>query len=133
MGERSPQRFFNGSSSYGYRLSHGLHTVPSSFAIGESKMTEFKMADLSLSLCPQQAAAIPFIAPNRNQQYQQHQNQQQQQQLQQHQQSGNNSNHGGARFLSYFGNEDKERKKSETSFFNLGFRRKSTIFFAATD
>ncbi|XP_061399514.1 protein deltex-like [Musca vetustissima] len=42
---------------------------------------------------------------------------------------------GGGRLFSYFGNDhEHERKKSETSFFNLGFRRKSTVvYYAATD
>ncbi|EDV91105.1 GH17267 [Drosophila grimshawi] len=41
---------------------------------------------------------------------------------------------GTGRLFSYFGNEhehDHERKKSETSFFNLGFRRKSTVVYYA--
>ncbi|ALC46705.1 CG42322 [Drosophila busckii] len=41
---------------------------------------------------------------------------------------------GTGRLFSYFGNEhehEPDRKKSETSFFNLGFRRKSTVVYYA--
>ncbi|XP_037808107.1 uncharacterized protein LOC119601332 isoform X2 [Lucilia sericata] len=158
MGSRSSPRFVSRSASHHYRLSDGIHKVPSSVTLWPCEMT-----DLS---------PTGFIQNNHNKPQQQQQHHAHHQTLQQphhsslhHQQhpqhsslslssSGgggavgghHSSSHssslrappvgsGGGRLFSYFGNDhEHERKKSETSFFNLGFRRKSTVvYYAATD
>ncbi|XP_023298272.2 uncharacterized protein LOC111680797 [Lucilia cuprina] len=159
MGSRSSPRFVSRSASHHYRLSDGIHKVPSSVTLWPCEMT-----DLS---------PTGFIQNNHNKQQQQQQHHAHHQSLQQphhssshHQQhpqhsslslsssggggavgSGHHSSShssslrappvgsGGGRLFSYFGNDhEHERKKSETSFFNLGFRRKSTVvYYAATD
>ncbi|KAH8382918.1 hypothetical protein KR009_005793 [Drosophila setifemur] len=166
MGSRPSERYFNRSASHHYRLSDGIHKVPSSFTLWPSEMTD---------LSPTTAGFLHGSANAQHHQqlllHQQHQQQQSHQRehhhhLQQHhrqhslhqqhlqrqhshtsltkihRQSSSHSVHGGAgrtgttgRLFSYFGNEhEHERKKSETSFFNLGFRRKSTVvYYAPTD
>ncbi|XP_061397896.1 uncharacterized protein LOC133333602 isoform X1 [Musca vetustissima] len=133
MGSRSSPRFVSRSSSHHYRLSDGIHKVPSSVTLWPCEMTD--------------------LSPTGFLQQQQH-SQQHQHQSNHHNASGSSgasvhhatSSHGssirappvgsgGGRLFSYFGNDhEHERKKSETSFFNLGFRRKSTVvYYAATD
>ncbi|XP_064549398.1 uncharacterized protein LOC135435990 isoform X2 [Drosophila montana] len=159
MGSRPSERYFNRSASHHYRLSDGIHKVPSSFTLWPCEMTD---------LSPTSAG---FLHGSTNAHYHQqlvhqqhhhrhhhHQQQQQQQNLQRqhshtsltmiHRQSSSHSVHGSrrgsggmrapptgtGRLFSYFGNEhehEHDRKKSETSFFNLGFRRKSTVVYYA--
>ncbi|XP_017849282.1 uncharacterized protein LOC108604357 isoform X2 [Drosophila busckii] len=156
MGSRPSERYFNRSASHHYRLSDGVHNVPSSF----SSLWPCEMTDLS-------PTTAGFLHGNTNAHQHQHQQQllQQQQQHHRHQQhlqrqhshtsltmihrqSSSHSMHGSrrgsgglrapptgtGRLFSYFGNEhehEPDRKKSETSFFNLGFRRKSTVVYYA--
>ncbi|XP_037945479.1 uncharacterized protein LOC119677963 isoform X1 [Teleopsis dalmanni] len=128
MGSRTSQRLASGSSSNHYRLQDGLYKIPSALTLGPCEMT-----DLS---------PTGFLYSNANQHTSHHQ---------QHSNYSTSSGQptssysssirappvgsGGGRLFSYFGNEyERERKKSETSFFNLGFRRKSTVvYYAATD
>lgn len=161
MGSRPSERYFNRSASHHYRLSDGIHKVPSSFTLWPCEMTD---------LSPTTTGFLHGHGSANAQHHQQLLHHQQQQHLQQqfhhrqhslhqqhlqrqhshtsltkiHRQSSSHSVHGGAgravaagttgRLFSYFGNEhehDHERKKSETSFFNLGFRRKSTVVYYA--
>lgn len=155
MGSRPSERYFNRSASHHYRLSDGIHKVPSSFTLWPCEMTD---------LSPTTAG---FLHGSTNahhhqqllqQQHHRHHQQQQQHNLQRqhshtsltmiHRQSSSHSVHGSrrgsggirapptgtGRLFSYFGNEhehEHDRKKSETSFFNLGFRRKSTVVYYA--
>ncbi|XP_030371754.1 uncharacterized protein LOC115622031 isoform X1 [Scaptodrosophila lebanonensis] len=164
MGSRPSERYFNRSASHHYRLSDGIHKVPSSFTLWPCEMTDLSPTGF-LHGNAHHHQQHQQLLQQQQQQYQQHhrlhQQQQQQQHLQRqhshtsltmiHRQSSSHSAHGSrrgsgssraptagsgsGRLFSYFGNEhEHERKKSETSFFNLGFRRKSTVvYYAATD
>ncbi|XP_052859166.1 uncharacterized protein LOC128266585 isoform X1 [Drosophila gunungcola] len=183
MGSRPSERYFNRSASHHYRLSDGIHKVPSSFTLWPCEMTDLSPTTTGFlhghgganAQHHQQLLHHQHQQQHHQQQHQQHPHPQtHQQHLQQqyhhrqhslhqqhlqrqhshtsltkiHRQSSSHSVHGGAagravtaavtttgatgRLFSYFGNEqDHERKKSETSFFNLGFRRKSTVVYYA--
>uniref|UniRef100_A0A1A9Z8C3 Uncharacterized protein n=1 Tax=Glossina pallidipes TaxID=7398 RepID=A0A1A9Z8C3_GLOPL len=149
MGSRSSPRFVSRSASHHYRLSDGIHKVPSTVTLWPCEMTDLSPTGF-------------LHHSNHNKPNQQQQQQHQQQLLQYHSSprqrqssqslsslgghrcsstpSGTNIRpppvgSGGGRLFSYFGSDhEHERKKSETSFFNLGFRRKSTVvYYAATD
>ncbi|XP_017484350.1 PREDICTED: uncharacterized protein LOC108373024 [Rhagoletis zephyria] len=137
MGSRSSPRIVNRSASHHYRLSDGIHKVPSSVTIWPCEMTDM--------------SPTGFLLNNQHQ----HQHQTHQQYGGYSTSSGlHSSSHShssssttrappigsggggvGGRLFPYFGGEhERERKKSETSFFNLGFRRKSTVvYYASTD
>ncbi|XP_017139885.1 uncharacterized protein LOC108154189 isoform X1 [Drosophila miranda] len=155
MGSRPSERYFNRSASHHYRLSDGIHKVPSSFTLWPCEMTDLSPTTsgyLHGSVNAQHHQQL--LQQQQQQSHQQHHRQHHQQHLQRqhshtsltkiHRQSSSHSVHGGGRsvaagttgrLFSYFGNEhEHERKKSETSFFNLGFRRKSTVvYYAPTD
>ncbi|XP_017003465.2 uncharacterized protein [Drosophila takahashii] len=175
MGSRPSERYFNRSASHHYRLSDGIHKVPSSFTLWPCEMTDLSPTTTGFLHGHGGANAQHHQQLLHHQQQHQHQ-QTHQQHLQQqyhhrqhslhqqhlqrqhshtsltkiHRQSSSHSVHGGGgagagrpehhrshtgatgRLFSYFGNEQEhERKKSETSFFNLGFRRKSTVVYYA--
>ncbi|XP_073816478.1 uncharacterized protein isoform X2 [Musca autumnalis] len=173
MGSRSSPRFVSRSSSHHYRLSDGIHKVPSSVTLWPCEMTDLSptgflqqqhqqgnhnatgtattasnisrhphghghlYSSLSLSSSGGGGIGIPGIVGSSAAGIAGS--------------SGGSVHHatsshsssirappvgsGGGRLFSYFGNDhEHERKKSETSFFNLGFRRKSTVvYYAATD
>ncbi|XP_017048774.1 uncharacterized protein LOC108093307 isoform X2 [Drosophila ficusphila] len=184
MGSRPSERYFNRSASHHYRLSDGIHKVPSSFTLWPCEMTDLSPTTTGFLHGHGGANAQhhqQLLHQHQHQQHHHHQqhhpNQTHQQHLQQqfhhrqhslhtqhlqrqhshtsltkiHRQSSSHSVHGGGggggrsssehhrttqgatgRLFSYFGNEQEhERKKSETSFFNLGFRRKSTVVYYA--
>lgn len=170
MGSRPSERYFNRSASHHYRLSDGIHKVPSSFTLWPCEMTDLSPTTSGFLhghgganaqhhqqlLHHQQQQHQQTHQQHLQQQYHHRQHSLHQQHLQRqhshtsltkiHRQSSSHSVHGGGgradhhrtttgatgRLFSYFGNEqDHERKKSETSFFNLGFRRKSTVVYYA--
>ncbi|KAH8294664.1 hypothetical protein KR018_001014 [Drosophila ironensis] len=178
MGSRPSERYFNRSASHHYRLSDGIHKVPSSFTLWPCEMTDLSPTTAGFlhgSANAQHHQQLLHHQQHGQQQHGQHHHHLQhhhrqhslhQQHLQRqhshtsltkiHRQSSSHSMHGGGgsggggrsgmtatasaggatgRLFSYFGNEhEHERKKSETSFFNLGFRRKSTVvYYAPTD
>ncbi|XP_026831698.1 uncharacterized protein LOC6553439 isoform X6 [Drosophila erecta] len=170
MGSRPSERYFNRSASHHYRLSDGIHKVPSSFTLWPCEMTDLSPTTSGFLhghgganaqhhqqlLHHQQQQHQQTHQQHLQQQYHHRQHSLHQQHLQRqhshtsltkiHRQSSSHSVHGGGgraehhrtttgatgRLFSYFGNEQEhERKKSETSFFNLGFRRKSTVVYYA--
>ncbi|SPP83094.1 uncharacterized protein LOC117584945 isoform X2 [Drosophila guanche] len=157
MGSRPSERYFNRSASHHYRLSDGIHKVPSSFTLWPCEMTDLSPTTSGFLHGSANAQHHQQLLQQQQQQqsHQQHHRQHHHQHLQRqhshtsltkiHRQSSSHSVHGAGRsvaaggttgrLFSYFGNEhEHERKKSETSFFNLGFRRKSTVvYYAPTD
>ncbi|KAH8343941.1 hypothetical protein KR084_002188 [Drosophila pseudotakahashii] len=170
MGSRPSERYFNRSASHHYRLSDGIHKVPSSFTLWPCEMTDLSPTTTGFlhghgganaqhhqQLLHHQQQHQQTHQQHLQQQYHHRQHSLHQQHLQRqhshtsltkiHRQSSSHSVHGGGagrpehhrshtgatgRLFSYFGNEQEhERKKSETSFFNLGFRRKSTVVYYA--
>ncbi|XP_016960693.1 uncharacterized protein LOC108031613 isoform X1 [Drosophila biarmipes] len=172
MGSRPSERYFNRSASHHYRLSDGIHKVPSSFTLWPCEMTDLSPTTTGFlhghgganaqhhqQLLHHQQQHPQTHQQHLQQQYHHRQHSLHQQHLQRqhshtsltkiHRQSSSHSVHGGGggtgrpehhrshtgatgRLFSYFGNEQEhERKKSETSFFNLGFRRKSTVVYYA--
>ncbi|KRF83408.1 solute carrier family 35 member F4 isoform X1 [Drosophila virilis] len=158
MGSRPSERYFNRSASHHYRLSDGIHKVPSSFTLWPCEMTDLSPTSAGFLHGSTNAHHHQQLV---HQQHHHRHHQHQQQNLQRqhshtsltmiHRQSSSHSVHGSrrgsggtrapptgtGRLFSYFGNEhehEHDRKKSETSFFNLGFRRKSTVvYYAPTD
>uniref|UniRef100_A0A1I8Q7M8 EamA domain-containing protein n=1 Tax=Stomoxys calcitrans TaxID=35570 RepID=A0A1I8Q7M8_STOCA len=182
MGSRSSPRFVSRSASHHYRLSDGIHKVPSSVTLWPCEMTDlsptgFIQNNHALSRQHSQQHHPPLVhqqshhgttAPPHSQILALHHQQYSSLSLSSSAgggggggytttttgsgggggsgHHGTSSSHsssirappvgsGGGRLFSYFGNDhEHERKKSETSFFNLGFRRKSTVvYYAATD
>lgn len=157
MGSRPSERYFNRSASHHYRLSDGIHKVPSSFTLWPCEMTDLSPTTTGFLHGTNTNAHHQQLYQQQHHHHNRH-HQQQQQHLQRqhshtsltmiHRQSSSHSVHGSrrgsggirapppgtGRLFSYFGNEhehEHERKKSETSFFNLGFRRKSTVVYYA--
>ncbi|XP_075148486.1 uncharacterized protein LOC142222313 isoform X3 [Haematobia irritans] len=178
MGSRSSPRFVSRSASHHYRLSDGIHKVPSSVTLWPCEMTDlsptgFIQNNHVLSRQHSQQSQHHLHHPplvHQNSHHGPHSqilalHHQQYSSLSLSSSAGGGggggfatgggagsvhhattSSHsssirappvgsGGGRLFSYFGNDhEHERKKSETSFFNLGFRRKSTVvYYAATD
>ncbi|XP_034488180.1 uncharacterized protein LOC117792235 isoform X2 [Drosophila innubila] len=159
MGSRPSERYFNRSASHHYRLSDGIHKVPSSFTLWPCEMTDLSPTTTGFLHGTTNAHHHHqqlYQQQHHNRHHNHHQQQQQNLQRQHshtsltmiHRQSSSHSVHGSrrgsggirapptgtGRLFSYFGNEhehEHERKKSETSFFNLGFRRKSTVVYYA--
>jgi len=161
MGSRPSERYFNRSASHHYRLSDGIHKVPSSFTLWPCEMTDLSPTTTGFLHGTTNAHHHHHQLYQQQQQQRHHHNhhqKEQQQHLQRqhshtsltmiHRQSSSHSVHGSrrgsggirappagtGRLFSYFGNEhehEHDRKKSETSFFNLGFRRKSTVVYYA--
>lgn len=172
MGSRSPQRFFDGSTPNDYRLSDGLHKIPSAITLWSCEMTDLsptgytnnhgrknshhqlqqhlyqqyqhhnqlfaENANLNsssdnvsnLSISHRHYIPVPTTVSNNN-------NSTSSNSYSSHHYRRDHLHHRDHRdnqrtfFLNFSHESDKERKRHEPSFFNLGFRRKS--FYAATD
>lgn len=173
MGSRSPQRFIDGSTPNDYRLSDGLHKIPSAITLWSCEMTDLspsgyinshgrknshhqlqqhlyqqyqhhnqlfaENANLNsssdnvsnLSISHRHYIPVPTTVSNNNstssnssQHHHHHSNRD-------HHHHRDHRDNQRTFFLNSSHEHDKERKRHEPSFFNLGFRRKS--FYAATD
>lgn len=164
MGSRSPQRFIDGSTPNDYRLSDGLHKIPSAITLWSCEMTDLspsgyisshgrknsqnqlqqnlyqqyqhhnqlfaENANLNsssdnvsnLSISHRHYIPVPTTVSNNNSTSSNSSHQH-------HHHHRDPRDHQRTFFTSY--SNDQEKKRHETSFFNLGFRRKS--FYAATD
>ncbi|KAH8417745.1 hypothetical protein KR222_005286 [Zaprionus bogoriensis] len=144
MGSRPSERYFNRSASHHYRLSDGIHKVPSSFTLWPCEMTDLSPTTTGfLHGTNTNAHHQPHHQLYQQQQHHRHHHHQQQQQQQQHlqrqhshtsltmihRQSSSHSMHGGrrgsggirappagtGRLFSYFGNEHEHEHERKKS------------------
>lgn len=143
MGSRGTRKFPSGSTSYHHRLSDGLYTFPSPVSVRTCEMTDQSFQtnynnNHSITASPEidysnnrkrysYIAGIPSTSTENSQNIDGADAS-----INSGANNNNNNTRGSGLFLSYFGGNEIQKKK-ETPFINFGFRRKSSVFYAATD